>query len=319
MVLFLPVTNVSLGEDTSICEGSLLHLNPGISSGNFLWSDSSTSSFVITGSGGDWWVQVTDSNNCTASDTITVIFLPSIAMILGLDSVYCSSDLPVSLIGLPANGQFSGSGMNGNLFLPNQAALSVPIFISYTYTDSLGCVFSDSQMTLVGEPVMADAGPDQQVPLGNATQLEGNVPPSGGAGYWTAVSGPAPESGADPDSWVFGLVEVANLYEWTLVQGSCSSTDLVVINREPFKVERGFSPDGDGLNDAFVIPGLERYPNSKLQVLTRWGAMIFESEDYHNEWKGLNRQGQELPNGTYYYVLGLNNGTKINGFVVLRR
>ncbi len=61
------------------------------------------------------------------------------------------------------------------------------------------------------------------------------------------------------------------------------------------------TPNGDGLNDYFVIPGLENYPYSKIEIYNRWGSPLYKSDDYQNDWNG-----EGLLAGTYYYILHIN-------------
>ncbi|MCW3467174.1 DUF7927 domain-containing protein [Chitinophaga nivalis] len=61
------------------------------------------------------------------------------------------------------------------------------------------------------------------------------------------------------------------------------------------------TPNGDGKNDRFVIPGLNKYPGSSLFIYNRWGNMVYQSKNYDNKW-----DGHELNEGTYYYILKLN-------------
>jgi gliding motility-associated-like protein len=78
------------------------------------------------------------------------------------------------------------------------------------------------------------------------------------------------------------------------------------------------TPDGDGLDDVFVIPCAAGWPGSSLLVFNRWGATVFESKDYQNDWAGT-YNGQPLPPGTYFYQLRLNdgNGTVLQGYVAI--
>ena len=66
----------------------------------------------------------------------------------------------------------------------------------------------------------------------------------------------------------------------------------------------GFSPNGDGLNDHFVIDGLDDYPGARLIVFNRWGNAVMERVDYANDWAGT-YDGSKLPDGTYFYLLEL--------------
>jgi gliding motility-associated-like protein len=58
-----------------------------------------------------------------------------------------------------------------------------------------------------------------------------------------------------------------------------------------------FTPNGDGINDLFVITGLEAYPGSVLIVTDRNGRVVYEHKDYDNSWNG-----QDLPEATYFYT-----------------
>jgi gliding motility-associated-like protein len=75
-----------------------------------------------------------------------------------------------------------------------------------------------------------------------------------------------------------------------------------------------FTPNGDGKNDAFAILNIEHFPNSTLQVFSRWGRKVFESTNYRNDWDGSN-----LEDGTYYFILKRNDGHEFKGSVTILR
>ena len=76
-----------------------------------------------------------------------------------------------------------------------------------------------------------------------------------------------------------------------------------------------FSPDGDGVNETFVIDCIEQYPNNTLEVYNRWGNIVYSAKGYLNDWEGESngraviKQSDNLPVGTYYYVLDLGDGS----------
>ncbi|WP_439882548.1 invasin domain 3-containing protein [Pontibacter sp. MBLB2868] len=78
-------------------------------------------------------------------------------------------------------------------------------------------------------------------------------------------------------------------------------------------IPEGFSPDGDGENDVFTIYGAEDYRVS-LKIFNRWGTIVYENKDYKNDWDGAANNGvvlgNKLPDGTYFYIVDLNNGEK---------
>jgi gliding motility-associated-like protein len=59
-----------------------------------------------------------------------------------------------------------------------------------------------------------------------------------------------------------------------------------------------FTPNGDGTNANLVFDQLQFYPSSHLYVYNRWGNLVYEQENYQNNW-----DGDDLPEGVYYYVL----------------
>lgn len=90
-------------------------------------------------------------------------------------------------------------------------------------------------------------------------------------------------------------------------------------------VPDAFSPNGDGINDYFVIKGLETYPNNVLRVFNRWGNIVYQKKGYDSSWNGQNggeglHIGADLPDGTYFYVLELGDGSKPRAsYVVIKR
>jgi gliding motility-associated-like protein len=88
----------------------------------------------------------------------------------------------------------------------------------------------------------------------------------------------------------------------------------------------GFSPNGDGINDRFEIV---RPTNTtiSLQIFNRWGNAVYINSDYKNDWKGKgtgNFLGQDVPDGTYYYIVNATNKTTNQvrnyvGFITLKR
>jgi len=94
-----------------------------------------------------------------------------------------------------------------------------------------------------------------------------------------------------------------------------------------FFIPEGFSPEGNGINDKWVITGILNYPKNHVQIFNRWGNLVFETDGYQNEWDGTSMfglmiGGNELPEGTYFYIvdLGLSTNNKVyKGYVYLKR
>ena len=91
-----------------------------------------------------------------------------------------------------------------------------------------------------------------------------------------------------------------------------------------FNIPEGFSPNGDGINDLFVIRGIGNYPNNTFEIYNRWGNKLFSASPYQNTWDGKSTKGliggDDLPIGTYFYILNLGDGSDIyKGTIYLNR
>ncbi|TAJ05678.1 gliding motility-associated C-terminal domain-containing protein, partial [Marinilabiliaceae bacterium JC017] len=93
---------------------------------------------------------------------------------------------------------------------------------------------------------------------------------------------------------------------------------------ERLDVPDTFSPNGDGINDAFLIPGASELQNDELYIYNRWGGLVYESKDYDNTWMGKSSASllgsEELTEGTYFYVYKPNNKRQvIKGTIYIKR
>jgi len=79
------------------------------------------------------------------------------------------------------------------------------------------------------------------------------------------------------------------------------------------------TPNGDGVNDVWVVKNLDLYPNNEVVIFDRAGRVVFKQFDYKNTWDGT-LNGVPLPEDTYYYALYINSGKgKLTGFITLVR
>ncbi|MBP4143062.1 gliding motility-associated C-terminal domain-containing protein, partial [Flavobacterium sp. P4023] len=124
-----------------------------------------------------------------------------------------------------------------------------------------------------------------------------------------------------------------------------SATDSVVIDKSlvlgcgSIVVHNAFSPNGDNINDVFVIDNIdskECYPENSVEIYNRWGVLVFETKNYDNKtnnFEGISRgrttlsQSEGLPTGTYFYILNYTfvdgNGdlrnNKMDGYLYLTK
>ncbi len=113
----------------------------------------------------------------------------------------------------------------------------------------------------------------------------------------------------------------------------CSASDLVevVVDNCGIRIPEAFTPNGNGQNEVFYIDNLESYPNTEVIIFNRWGSMVYKSDDYKNDWAGvsinkLNIAGDQLPEGTYFYIIKLGGketdatfGKIYKGYVYIKK
>jgi len=105
---------------------------------------------------------------------------------------------------------------------------------------------------------------------------------------------------------------------------ACTATVIVPVKDtcSTLNIHDAITPNGDGINDVWVIEGIQLYPGNSVRIFDKWGDLVFETTDYNNDWKGNSRSGALLPDGTYYYLVKLNQLTGENllsGAVLIKR
>jgi gliding motility-associated-like protein len=78
-----------------------------------------------------------------------------------------------------------------------------------------------------------------------------------------------------------------------------------------FQIPSFISPNGDGLNDYWIIENLEQYPEVSVKIYNRWGSPVYWAEHYTNNWAGTPKTSSTdavLPAGTYYYFIDTHTG-----------
>jgi len=114
------------------------------------------------------------------------------------------------------------------------------------------------------------------------------------------------------------IIQQQHIMVRAVTTDACGYTDYRESNQCPDKVfpPNVFTPNKDGMNDVFVVRGLDLFPGSKLQVYDRWGKLVYEDDDYRNDW-----DGGDNPDGTYMFIVEVKDPDKTvhKGMVTLLR
>jgi gliding motility-associated-like protein len=145
-----------------------------------------------------------------------------------------------------------------------------------------------------------------------------------GSGSWSGTGVFSPDI-LSPTALVSGLQPGINILTWVISNGVCEEQrdeiqiEVILCDTGLF-VPEGFSPNGDGVNDVYVISGTKGRKVA-IRIFNRWGNLVFESNDYQNTWDGTSSSGlslgTELTEGTYYYLLEVEGMEPKKGYLTL--
>lgn len=271
------------------------------------------------------------------SKTTVVTFGATQAVDAGTDMEACAESHAIPLNGIlkkPGSATWSSSG-TGGVFLPSRyltnggptinyvpsAADSVAgsVKLTLTYDNASVCdIASDDVIIKLIPPPTVDAGEMKYVLKDHTTTLEPSVGDEHVQYLWT------PNIGLDNNTVKNPVVTGGDKdmqYTLTITDSrGCTSKDKVWVKVSPvINVNNTFTPNGDGTNDLWTISGLEAYIDADVNVYNRLGKLLYHSVGYSKPWDGT-YNGQQLPVGTYYYVIRLNvNGQVLSGSVTIIR
>ncbi len=151
------------------------------------------------------------------------------------------------------------------------------------------------------------AGNDVTGSLGYPVQLQA----TGGVSYhWSPAEGLSATHIPNP------LATPKQTTEYTaegIDINGCINTDAVtVFITESYQIipTNLVTPDGNGKNDTWVITNIENYPQALVTVFDQHGKEIFSTRNYQNTWDGRNKNGDVLPDGTYYYLITFDSSSR---------
>ena len=262
--------------------------------------------------------------SCTEELTqnITVLPAPSVN-ITSMQTATCGLQMSLTAASNATNLQWYGPGEiifedDGEPFTQISSS-SYGSFQINVQAETAGCISLDSiEVDFYEQPSEPDAGQDQNLYLIDALQMHG-AHDGAGLPTWSVFYGSATfDNQNDLNTPVTNVALGENIYVLTAQNNICFAFDTVTVNVYGLMVPTGYSPNGDDVNDAFVIKGIENLAKAELKVFNRWGQLIYQSEDYHNEWAATNLTNELLPDDTYFYELKLD-GEDHNGYVIIKR
>jgi gliding motility-associated-like protein len=316
---------------------------------SYLWSTGAVSSVLNVTEPGTYTVTVTDSNGgCSDSTEITITqnAVAVVAIVSGNLELSCQ----VASTQLDASGS-TVAGTASYLWSTGEDTPIIEVTEAGNYTVTVTDTESGCSNATVVEVIFDTSNPDEidgestdlcvsEIETLNLTSLL----PSGyvAGGTWSDDS----NSGGDISGDVLDLLSV-NIteendpdYEFTYTEpGDCGRKITVFVRvNDDCRVEACESPDNitiskvvtvnnDGVNDVFEVSDVQSCGFIvDVKIFNRWGKIVFESDNYQNNWRGRHNgsgptlgSNSKLPTGTYYYVVNIvNSGYPVRtGYIYL--
>jgi len=264
---------------------------------------------------------VTDYDTTIVSSTVFINLDKIYTFSAGVDTGYCFGQETGVQIGATNNNNafhnfsWQPAGSLDNPLSPRPTA-SPSVTTVYTLTVSDGlCPNNVTQVTVFTFPAPSiNASPDTTIDEGQTITLLGSS--SGTVFWWQPDYNIKYQSTTSPDVWPV----TTTTYTFSVNdQHGCYNSDIVTVTVRPGEqlfFYNTFTPNGDGDNDTFYIGNLWKYPDNSIKIYNRYGKMVYSANNYDNSWNG-SYLGNDLPTGTYFYILNDGVDKQYKGSVTI--
>tara|TARA_A100000171_G_C2140397_1_gene155026 strand:- start:3484 stop:6897 length:3414 start_codon:yes stop_codon:yes gene_type:complete len=329
---------LDLGEDQTLCNGETYEIVPAIAGNTngitYEWSTGETTPTIVVSETGTYSLTIT-VGNCTATDSVMVTILDPLDIDLGEDLETCFSDATELTV---TSSDFDIANATIQWFLNGDEIIgetmpSLPISEVGTYSVIVtfeNCTGTDEIVVTQREDVAVTIVEQDFKTCPEETNTLTAVTDDEDVTYqWfkngdliTGETNATLEFALTPDD--SGL----QTFSVEISVGDCTAEDditLELYDVDNCTISQGISPNNDGFNDTLDLEFLnDRTGIIKLQIFNRLGALVYEKTNYINEWQGQTTDSEELPTGTYYYVLDLQGedpvfGPQASGWIYLNR
>lgn len=305
-----PVPVILSSEGNPICAsspGTLLSLTQSYTS--YDWGNGNTGPTFFAPGAGAYAVSVIDGNGCSGQAVISITTVEFDLIETEMEGCYGTT---VSLQVTGGNTYAWSTGETGSTIVVSPTSTT-----TYTVNVSNGTCSETLSASVDGIPPYTYELVDTlYMGVGETALLIG--PPGNFTYEWSP-----PEQVDNPQAGSVTLTAQSShiLYVQATHTTGCKILDSVVVIVIDLEIPNGISPNGDGINDLFVVPQLYAL-QGELIIWNRWGDIVFESDAYENNWDGTCQTslclGQGvLPQGTYFYSLTVQE-VNYTGYITLK-
>ncbi len=280
----------SLPEDSTFCDQINIVLDAEIQEpSTYLWQDNQSTPSITATSEGKYVVSIT--NYCgVAKDSMTISLIESPVVNFGPDEIFCGNITPIEYT--------IGKADNEEVYLWSDNTTGAT---NTLMTEGKHWVQIQNKCATVSDTIEYSISANPIVNLGPDTTLCGNFKVILDAGN------PGMNYIWEPYGETTQVIEATEqrVYKVTVYnEHGCEGSDEFEIDGgcvSHYYIPTGFSPNDDGTNDVFR-PSLINYEDFTMKIYTRWGELIYETNDPIKGWDGT-YQGEIVQNGVYLYQL----------------
>jgi gliding motility-associated-like protein len=248
-------------------------------------------------------ITIKDAFCGTLTKTVTVGFTDNLTVTTNNDTIVCAG-APVQMLAstngtgatyawTPAGG-LSATNINNPIATVNSNS-------AYAVTASLnGCVRNKTVNIGIKPNPTVNAGIDKTIVEGDEVTLNGTGIANPVSIAWTPAS-----SIISGTNTYIAVVKPTITTTYTLTvknSDNCTATDNAIVTVLPYciRVMNAFTPNGDGMNDKWLVTNGGCTTEIKVAVYNRYGSVIYTNNNYSNDWDGTYK-GKPVADGTYYY------------------
>lgn len=317
-LLVVPLPDAGVITAPSIlCVGASMSISNSVSGGNWsiapvsvatIGSSSGTITGLSVGTAVLTYSVPPDDHGCTNAVTFPVLVIQGLTVTDSISDIKCTGDtgsIVLAVSGGVGPYQYMWSDGSSTNAVNNLA----PGIYAVTISDpASGCVAKDSFTISTAVPMVL-----------SSVQVNDRCSERHGEIDITVTGGTSPYS----FSWSTGAAteDVTNLlagvYSVTVRDANqCTNEFSIVVGEDScgqIVIHDVITPNGDGINDAWVIDGLSTRPNTSVTVFDKWGDAVFKADNYDNTWSGKGTNGNLIPDGTYFYLVTLAEKDNFTG------
>ncbi|MGN6803237.1 MAG: gliding motility-associated C-terminal domain-containing protein [Ginsengibacter sp.] len=261
---------------------------------------------------GEYYVTATSDKGCASNDSALATLTTPPEINAGNDREICEgssvqlqstgSNFITSYQWLPPTGLSDPS-------IPNPVASPSETTVYTLQAAHDQCIVADSLVITVNKNPFADAGQDKVIIKGQSTTLQGTAGGTDVNYLWTPAVNISGSSSLNPVvNPSTNQIYVLNVFS---NKGCPTARDSVLVKvYQQLYIPNAFTPNGDGINDKWVIEPLQAFPGAEVQVYNRYGQKVFDNNGKNIWWDGT-FNGMPQDAGAYVYLVDLKNNTQV--------